>query len=267
MSAEVGTDWSSEEDFPPAKHGQSVTSATSESSAGPNVDSDAVSSQVAVRRDEVEGAQNASDTSERDQVKGAQNGSEGQSGDSDKGDYVEGAQNAGEGQFDDSDKAGNVEGARNAGEEESGASGKGGNVEGVHNAGERQSDDISEGDQVKGAQNVSDGQSDDSNDGAADNAEEEECGFCLFMKAGPCGKKFSHWEDCVEKAETTGDNIVEKCWQMTRLLKQCMEVNPEYYGPVLQAERSLQEESAAEGEPVTKPQVSESNEEEIPAAA
>lgn len=53
---------------------------------------------------------------------------------------------------------------------------------------------------------------DDSNDGVVDNVEEEECGFCLFMKVGFCGKKFLYWEDCVEKVEIMGDNIVEKCW-------------------------------------------------------
>eukprot|EP00246_Nothoceros_aenigmaticus_P006527 TRINITY_DN19471_c0_g1_i1.p1 TRINITY_DN19471_c0_g1~~TRINITY_DN19471_c0_g1_i1.p1 ORF type:complete len:180 (-),score=27.52 TRINITY_DN19471_c0_g1_i1:98-637(-) len=122
-----------------------------------------------------------------------------------------------------------------------------------------ESEDVGE-----GAHQDNKGRSDDGNEGAAENAEEEECGFCLFMKSGPCGKRFSLWEECVEDAETIGDNIVEKCWQTTQLLKQCMEMNPEYYGPVLQAEKSLQEEkylledSPAEGNDSAKPQTDES---------
>ncbi len=77
--------------------------------------------------------------------------------------------------------------------------------------------------------------------------EEEECGFCLFMKAGPCGNQFSAWEKCVEGAEASGINIVEKCVSVTHLLKDCMEMHPEYYGPVLQAEKAMEEQAAAEG--------------------
>ncbi|KAG0573833.1 hypothetical protein KC19_VG213300 [Ceratodon purpureus] len=73
---------------------------------------------------------------------------------------------------------------------------------------------------------------------------DEECGFCLFMKAGPCGKRFASWEACVDDAETTGINIVEKCAQKTHFLKECMETHPEYYGPVLQAEKAIDEQSA-----------------------
>jgi hypothetical protein len=74
--------------------------------------------------------------------------------------------------------------------------------------------------------------------------EEEECGFCLFMKAGPCGNQFSAWEKCVEGAEASGINIVEKCVSVTHLLKDCMEMHPEYYGPVLQAEKAMEEQAA-----------------------
>lgn len=76
--------------------------------------------------------------------------------------------------------------------------------------------------------------------------DEEECGFCLFMKAGPCGKRFAAWEACVDDAETAGTNIVEKCAQMTHYLKDCMEDNPEYYGPVLQAEKAMDEQASRE---------------------
>jgi len=76
--------------------------------------------------------------------------------------------------------------------------------------------------------------------------DEEECGFCLFMKAGPCGKRFAAWEACVDDAETAGTNIVEKCAQKTHFLKDCMEANPEYYGPVLQAEKAIDEQATME---------------------
>ncbi|CAM6050405.1 unnamed protein product [Sphagnum compactum] len=82
--------------------------------------------------------------------------------------------------------------------------------------------------------------------GKEEEGEEEECGFCLFMKAGPCGKRFSQWEKCVEEAESTGINIVEKCAPVTHLLKDCMELHPEYYGPVLQAEKAMEAQSAIE---------------------
>jgi len=82
--------------------------------------------------------------------------------------------------------------------------------------------------------------------GGKEEGEEEECGFCLFMKAGPCGKRFSQWEKCVEEAESTGTNIVEKCAPVTHLLKDCMELHPEYYGPVLQAEKAMEAQSAIE---------------------
>jgi hypothetical protein len=83
-------------------------------------------------------------------------------------------------------------------------------------------------------------------EGGGKEGEEEECGFCLFMKAGPCGKRFSQWEKCVEEAESTGTNIVEKCAPVTHLLKDCMELHPEYYGPVLQAEKAMEAQSAIE---------------------
>ncbi|KAL3701118.1 hypothetical protein R1sor_019140 [Riccia sorocarpa] len=77
--------------------------------------------------------------------------------------------------------------------------------------------------------------------------EEEDCGFCLFMKAGPCGERFSIWQNCVDKAEKAGEDIVEKCAQTTSLLKVCMEMNLDYYSPVIDAERAMQEIAAQEG--------------------
>lgn len=95
--------------------------------------------------------------------------------------------------------------------------------------------------------------------------DEEECGFCLFMKAGPCGKRFAAWEACVDDAETAGTNIVEKCAQKTHFLKDCMEANPEYYGPVLQAEKAIGEQQAADETKTGNEEENPSNHEPIPA--
>jgi hypothetical protein len=75
--------------------------------------------------------------------------------------------------------------------------------------------------------------------------EEEECPFCVYMRAGPCGKNFSEWERCVEEAEESSTNIVEKCTAVIHHLKDCMEMHPEYYGPILQAEKAMEEEQQA----------------------
>eukprot|EP00897_Mesotaenium_endlicherianum_P010731 jgi/Mesen1/9687/ME000680S09094 len=71
--------------------------------------------------------------------------------------------------------------------------------------------------------------------------EEAECPFCAFMKAGPCGKQFTEWEDCVDAAEKDSDSIVSRCVAMTHELSVCMKANPEYYGPVLEAEKGMAE--------------------------
>ncbi|CAM6098481.1 unnamed protein product [Calypogeia fissa] len=76
--------------------------------------------------------------------------------------------------------------------------------------------------------------------GQDEEEEEEECGFCIFMKGGPCGEQFKQWQNCVEGAEKSEKDIVEQCAQMTTLLKVCMEANPQYYGPVLDAEKAMQ---------------------------
>jgi len=57
-----------------------------------------------------------------------------------------------------------------------------------------------------------------------------ECGFCRFMKAGPCGAEFSAWEDCIERARATDADFVELCGPQTLKLKACTDRHPEYYG-------------------------------------
>ncbi|KAL2628533.1 hypothetical protein R1flu_013219 [Riccia fluitans] len=89
---------------------------------------------------------------------------------------------------------------------------------------------------------------------ASEEEEQEECGFCLFMKGGPCGERFTIWQNCVDQAEKAGEDIVEKCAQTTSLLKVCMEMNLEYYGPVLDAEKAMEEvASQDENQAAAKP--------------
>ena len=75
----------------------------------------------------------------------------------------------------------------------------------------------------------------------------DDCPFCAFMKAGPCGQAFRDWEKCVDTANKDEEDIVTKCTGPTRALKECMEANPEYYAPVLDADDAKEEgELAAE---------------------
>ncbi|XP_002525694.2 uncharacterized protein LOC8286502 [Ricinus communis] len=76
-------------------------------------------------------------------------------------------------------------------------------------------------------------------------SEEEvgECGFCLFMKGGGCKDAFVAWENCIQDAENNNEDIVEKCFEVTAALKKCMEAHPDYYEPILQAEKAQEEEA------------------------
>uniref|UniRef100_K3XBV4 GCK domain-containing protein n=1 Tax=Globisporangium ultimum (strain ATCC 200006 / CBS 805.95 / DAOM BR144) TaxID=431595 RepID=K3XBV4_GLOUD len=56
-----------------------------------------------------------------------------------------------------------------------------------------------------------------------------ECGFCKFMKAGPCGKEFSAWEACLDKCKKNGTDFIEHCGAPTLALRDCVDANPEYY--------------------------------------
>jgi hypothetical protein len=62
---------------------------------------------------------------------------------------------------------------------------------------------------------------------------EKECGFCRFMKLGPCGKEFAAWEQCIEKCKETEDDFVDKCASQTLVLKNCVDANPDYYYSVI----------------------------------
>lgn len=56
-----------------------------------------------------------------------------------------------------------------------------------------------------------------------------ECGFCKFMKAGPCGKEFSAWEACLDRSKKNGTDFIEMCGAPTLALRDCVDANPEYY--------------------------------------
>lgn len=73
--------------------------------------------------------------------------------------------------------------------------------------------------------------------------EESECGFCLFMKGGGCKETFINWENCIEEGEKNKEDIVDKCFEATSALKKCMEAHPDYYGPILQAEKAAEQEA------------------------
>jgi hypothetical protein len=57
-----------------------------------------------------------------------------------------------------------------------------------------------------------------------------ECGFCRYMKAGPCGELFVAWEACVDAARDSGEDFVEACGKPTLALKACTDQHHEYYG-------------------------------------
>ncbi|KAK8508100.1 hypothetical protein V6N13_055553 [Hibiscus sabdariffa] len=82
--------------------------------------------------------------------------------------------------------------------------------------------------------------------GEGEEEEEGECGFCLFMKAGGCKDSFVAWENCVDEAEKKGEDIAAKCMEVTAALKKCMEDHPDYYEPILRAEKAAHEEALRE---------------------
>ena len=75
--------------------------------------------------------------------------------------------------------------------------------------------------------------------------EEEECGFCKFMKGGSCKTAFVAWEDCVDKAKEADGDFVEKCAKQTEALRDCMLADPGYYGDMLPDEGEADDEKQA----------------------
>lgn len=56
-----------------------------------------------------------------------------------------------------------------------------------------------------------------------------ECGFCKFMKAGPCGAEFSAWEACLDNCKAKNLDFIDHCGKETIVLRDCVDANPEYY--------------------------------------
>ncbi|XP_057948311.1 uncharacterized protein LOC131143978 [Malania oleifera] len=75
---------------------------------------------------------------------------------------------------------------------------------------------------------------------------DDECRFCLFMKGGGCRQSFIAWEKCVEDAEKNKEDIVDKCFKVSGLLKNCMEQHSDYYHPILQAKKVIEAEVVKE---------------------
>jgi len=77
---------------------------------------------------------------------------------------------------------------------------------------------------------------------AEEKEEKPECGFCTYMRAGPCGDLFEKWEACVDE-HRDGDEFVTACSATTVTMAECLQEHPEYYD-VGQPEKK--EEAAAE---------------------
>ena len=72
----------------------------------------------------------------------------------------------------------------------------------------------------------------DNSDGGGEaegGGEKKECGFCLWMRAGPCGDQFRDWEKCLDHCKANDMDFVEHCGPPTLALKDCVDSNPDYY--------------------------------------
>ncbi|GMF28247.1 unnamed protein product [Phytophthora fragariaefolia] len=79
-------------------------------------------------------------------------------------------------------------------------------------------------------------------------APKAECGFCKFMKAGPCGEQFTAWEACLDRCKKSGHDFIEQCGPQTLALRDCVDANPEYYhvlndGPEDETEQAAEEQT------------------------
>eukprot|EP00884_Botryococcus_braunii_P017985 jgi/Botrbrau1/4870/Bobra.0032s0026.1 len=46
---------------------------------------------------------------------------------------------------------------------------------------------------------------------AEDEEDDEQCGFCIFMKGGGCKKEFVAWSECVDRGREGDEDFVMKC--------------------------------------------------------
>jgi hypothetical protein len=75
---------------------------------------------------------------------------------------------------------------------------------------------------------------------------EKECGFCRFMKVGPCGKQFEAWEKCIDDCKDNGkeDQFIDLCSKQTLGLKDCVDAHPKYYYSVVEGAGSNSDDSS-----------------------
>ncbi|KAI3913069.1 hypothetical protein MKX01_005381 [Papaver californicum] len=88
------------------------------------------------------------------------------------------------------------------------------------------------------------------------------------MKGGGCKDSFVAWEKCMEEAEEKKEDVVEKCFQVTLSLKNCMEAHPDYYEPILRAEKAAEQQVTKGMEELnkdkeSKDEISERGDEEV----
>lgn len=69
-----------------------------------------------------------------------------------------------------------------------------------------------------------------------------ECGFCKFMKAGPCGDVFSAWEACLDRCKKNGTDFIAACGAETLGLRDCVDAHPEYYSVLNESGESPEDE-------------------------
>lgn len=62
--------------------------------------------------------------------------------------------------------------------------------------------------------------------------EKRECPICKLMREGGCEPEFQAFMDCGAAAEK-GDTDYEECIKGFEAMRQCMEKNPEVFGPLL----------------------------------
>lgn len=80
-----------------------------------------------------------------------------------------------------------------------------------------------------------------------DKCGEPQCGFCRFMKLGPCGSEFEVWEACVAQHRDGDDgDFVEKCGQQTWAMKECVDKFPDYYMSVVEEDELVEVEEFIE---------------------
>ncbi|XP_050376130.1 uncharacterized protein LOC126793608 [Argentina anserina] len=88
------------------------------------------------------------------------------------------------------------------------------------------------------SENVREEDEDEEDDEENGEEEKDECGFCLFMKAGPCGERFAAWEQCVKESEKNKDYAAVKCVDVFKTLNECMTKNQDYYDFFFEAEKA-----------------------------